>query len=75
MLMYVALFIGIVHANLRGTDFQNLYITIIFDALFAAALGAFVLKRWQFYRIRAKVRNNKLMSKTTIKPEIPDFLE
>jgi len=58
MFMYLALFIGIVHANLRGTDFQNIYITIIFDALFAGALAAFALKRWQFYQIRAKVRKS-----------------
>ncbi len=62
MLMYLALFIGIVHANLRGTDFQNLYIQIIFDSLFVGALAAFVLKRVQFYRIRMKVRKIKKMS-------------
>jgi hypothetical protein len=62
MLIYLALFIGIVHANLRGTDFQTIYIQIIYDALFAGAIAAFVLKRWQFYRIKARVRNNKLMS-------------
>ena len=63
MLMYLALLIGIVHANLRGTDFQSIYITIIFVALFAGALAAFAVKRWQFYRIRTKVRKNKSMSK------------
>jgi len=67
MLMYLALFFGIVHANLRGTDFQNIYITITFDVLFAGALAAFALKRWQFYQIRAKVRKNKLMSQITHK--------
>ena len=38
---------------LRGTDFQNSIITIIYDSLFAAALAAFILKRWQFYRIKS----------------------
>ncbi len=60
MLMYLALFIGVVHANLRGTDFQNIYLAIIFDALFAAALSAFVLKRWQFYRIKMRAKKIKL---------------
>ena len=67
MLMYLALFIGVVHANLQGTDFQNLYITIIYDALFAGALAAFVLKRWQFYRIKARANKNKLMSQSNNK--------
>jgi predicted ferric reductase len=45
MLMYVVLFFGIVHANLIGTDFHNFGITIIFDVLFLASVGAFFLKR------------------------------
>lgn len=61
-LMYLALFVGIVHANLIGLDFGNLYIKIIFDGLFAAALGAFVLKRIQFIRLRAKVKKARLMA-------------
>jgi len=60
MLMYLALFIGVVHANLRGNDFQNIYLAIIYDALFAAALAAFVLKRWQFYRIKMRAKKIKL---------------
>jgi methionine sulfoxide reductase heme-binding subunit len=40
-LMYLALFFGIIHANLIGIDFGNLYIKIIFDGLFATALAAF----------------------------------
>lgn len=67
MLMYLALFIGVVHANLQGTDFQNLYITIIYDALFLGALTAFGLKRWQFYRIKARANKNKLMSQSNNK--------
>ncbi len=65
MLIYLALFIGVVHANLRGTDFQSVYIQIIYDTLFAGVLAAFVLKRWQFYRIRLKVRKIKVMSQNT----------
>ncbi len=63
MLMYVALLIGLVHANLQGTNFQNLTIQIIYDTLFAAVVAAFVLKRYQFYRIKQRVRKNKIMSK------------
>jgi hypothetical protein len=57
--MYLALFIGVIHANLRGTDFQNIYIQIAFDAIFASALFAFGLKRLQFYRIKSRVKKNQ----------------
>jgi DMSO/TMAO reductase YedYZ heme-binding membrane subunit len=59
-MMYLALFIGVVHANLRGADFPNIFFQIIYDGLFTATLVAFGLKRWQFYRI--KNRKNKLTS-------------
>lgn len=58
--MYVALFFGVVHANLRGMDFSNVYLMIIYDGLFAAVLVAFVLKRLQFYRIKS--RRKKLVN-------------
>lgn len=58
-LMYVALFFGVVHANLWGMDFQNVYLTVIYDGLFAAALVAFGLKRLQFFRI--KTRRKKMV--------------
>jgi DMSO/TMAO reductase YedYZ heme-binding membrane subunit len=57
-LMYVALFFGVVHANLAGMDLQNMFIMIIYDALFAGVVAAFVLKRWQFHRIRARKNNS-----------------
>jgi DMSO/TMAO reductase YedYZ heme-binding membrane subunit len=53
-LMYIALFFGVVHANLAGRDFASLYVKVIFDALFAAAIFAFILKRYQFYQLKAK---------------------
>jgi DMSO/TMAO reductase YedYZ heme-binding membrane subunit len=53
-LMYVALFFGIVHANLLGTDFENIAVLIIFNGLFVAVLAAFVWKRWQFYRMKTR---------------------
>lgn len=46
-LMYVVLLLGIVHANLIGTDFENFGIMLIYNALFAAALAAFALKRYR----------------------------
>jgi DMSO/TMAO reductase YedYZ heme-binding membrane subunit len=58
-LMYLALFIGVVHANLRAVDFQNIYITIIYDGLFAGALAAFCLKRWQFYLKKTRMKKFK----------------
>jgi hypothetical protein len=45
-----------VHANLIGTDFQNIAITFVYDALFVGAIGAFVLKRLQQYRLRNRVK-------------------
>ena len=56
-LMYVALFFGVVHANLIGFDLQNIYFKVVYDALFAGVLVAFGLKRWQVHRIKAR-RNN-----------------
>lgn len=53
-LMYVALFFGIVHADLSGTDFENLAVLVVFNGLFVAALAAFGWKRWQFYRLKAR---------------------
>lgn len=54
-LMYLALFFGVVHANLSGTDFlQNTFITFTFNILFAVAIAAFALKRWQFHKMKAK---------------------
>jgi DMSO/TMAO reductase YedYZ heme-binding membrane subunit len=53
-LMYVALFFGIVHANLLGTDFENIAVMVIFNGLFAVVLAAFVWKRWQFYRMKTR---------------------
>lgn len=58
-LMYVALFFGIVHANLIGRDFDNLFILITFNALFAAAIAAFVFKRYQTYRLKKKMKDKK----------------
>jgi len=66
-LMYLALFVGIVHANLIGVDFSNVYIKIIFDGLFVGALAAFVLKRLQFVRLRARVKKAKLMAQANNK--------
>jgi predicted ferric reductase len=53
-LMYVALFFGIIHATLSGTDFQNPIILLVYYVLFAAAIGAFIIKRVQLYRMKQK---------------------
>jgi hypothetical protein len=52
--MYVALFFGVVHANMWGFDFENGFIVVIYDGLFVLALAGLVLKRWQFHRIKQK---------------------
>jgi methionine sulfoxide reductase heme-binding subunit len=59
-LMYLALFLGVIHANLAGLDFQKIYLMGIYDGLFAGVLVAFGLKRLQFYRIKA--RKNTLVN-------------
>jgi predicted ferric reductase len=56
--MYVALFFGVVHANLWGFDFENGFIAVIYDGLFVAAIAAFVLKRWQFHRIKTRMKKS-----------------
>lgn len=58
-LMYLALFFGIVHANLIGTDFDSLYILVAFNALFAASIAAFVIKRYQTYKLKQKLKQRK----------------
>jgi DMSO/TMAO reductase YedYZ heme-binding membrane subunit len=60
-LIYIALFFGIVHANLLGVDFQNAAITVIYDALFTGVIIAFFLKRLQQYRLKRRIKQ-KLLS-------------
>lgn len=55
-LMYAALFFGVVHANLLGSDLQSIVLKVVYDGLFAAALVAFGLKRWQFYQLKARIK-------------------
>lgn len=55
VLMYVALLFGIIHANMSGKDLIiNSIVMITLNVLFAAAILAFAIKRWQFYRIKRK---------------------
>jgi DMSO/TMAO reductase YedYZ heme-binding membrane subunit len=61
MLMYLALFFGVVHANLLGQDLiGNIAIRVVYNVLFATVLFAFVLKRWQFYNIRQRMKQYAL---------------
>lgn len=62
-LMYVALFFGIVHADLSGSDFENFAVLIVFNGLFVAVLAAFVYKRWQFYQLKVRIKKRKEVSK------------
>jgi predicted ferric reductase len=54
-LMYVVLLFGVVHANLIGSDFQNLGIMLIFNALFIASLAGFAFKRYRSYQLKRKI--------------------
>ncbi len=58
-LMYVVLLFGIVHANLIGDDFQNPWIMVMFNALFAAAIASFAIKRYRNYRQKNMVAVSK----------------
>jgi predicted ferric reductase len=62
-LMYAALFFGLVHGILSGRDFMNPAILVVFSVLFAAAVAAFALKRWQFYRIKRRKKPQDTYSK------------
>lgn len=64
-LMYVALFFGVVHADLLGMDFEDPVFIVIYNGLFVVVLAAFVYKRWQFHQIR--VRSRKRLSANTSK--------
>lgn len=44
-LIYIALFFAIVHGNLIGTDFQNIYFNILYNGLFIGVIAVFILKR------------------------------
>jgi len=66
-LLYVALFFGVVHANLLGQDFQSVALQIIYDSLFATVLVAFALKRYQYYRLKARVKKAKMMAQANNK--------
>ncbi len=57
-LMYVALFFGVVHANLLGEDLQSLPLRLIYNGLFAATLVGFALKRWQFHQVRVQMQKS-----------------
>ncbi|MBP2144993.1 putative ferric reductase [Methanofollis sp. W23] len=46
MLMYAALFLIVVHANLIGTDFGDPIVRVVVNGAFVGVLGGFVVKRW-----------------------------
>jgi predicted ferric reductase len=70
-LMYVVLFFGIIHANLLGSNFQNVGIAAIYDALFAASMAGLILKRYQNYQTRKAINAKKnTQSLTSSKPAI-----
>jgi len=67
LLIYVTLTFGIVHANLLGSSFfDNFAITAIYDGLYAASIGAFMLKRYQNYQLKKKKQaNNQINHKNS----------
>jgi len=53
-LTYIALFFGIIHANLIGEDFEIPGIMLIFDVLFLSSLASFTYKRYKNYQLKRK---------------------
>ena len=49
-LIYVALLFAIVHGNLIGTDFQNIFVSILYNGLFIGVIAVFAFKRIQQYK-------------------------
>jgi DMSO/TMAO reductase YedYZ heme-binding membrane subunit len=66
-LTYIALFFGIIHANLIGEDFEIPGIMLIFDALFLSSLASFTYKRYKNYQLKRK-QTQTSSSNSTIKP-------
>jgi len=56
-LMNIVLLLGIVHANLVGTDLRTTAINAVFNMLFAASIMAFILRRPKQYRTRMMRRH------------------
>ena len=51
-LIYVASLLGIVHANFSRSNFQEIGIVVIFEALFVASVGVFTYKRCRNYPLK-----------------------
>ncbi len=68
MLMYLALFFGVVHANLFGMDLQNIGFRIVYLGLFGAAVSAFGLKRWQLHQIKERTKKLQANNSKTSPP-------
>ncbi|QYZ78017.1 hypothetical protein E2N92_00520 [Methanofollis formosanus] len=54
MLMYAALFLIVVHANLIGTDLGDPVVRVVVNGAFVVVVGAFVVKRWRRRKVRKK---------------------
>ncbi len=65
-LMYIVLFLGIIHANLLGSNFQNVGIAAIYDILFVASMAGLALKRYQNYKIRKTRQETNNKKSTTV---------
>lgn len=55
MLMYAALLIVFVHANLIGTDLGDPVVRVVVNGAFVVVVGAFVVKRWRRRKKRSTV--------------------
>ncbi|QSZ68231.1 hypothetical protein RJ40_12370 [Methanofollis aquaemaris] len=56
MLMYAALLLVVVHANLIGTDFGDPVVRVVVNGAFVVVVGAFVAKRWRGRRKKVEGR-------------------
>lgn len=55
-LMYLILTFVIVHGNLIGTDFGNPILLVIMNALYIFTIFTFILKRYQYYQRKQKIK-------------------
>jgi len=55
--MYIALFFGIIHANLLGGDLQNPIVRTILNLLFITSIATFSLKRYQ------QIKQNRMIKR------------
>ncbi len=63
VLNYIALLFVYIHGVLIGTDFQNLGILILFSAMLIISISSFLLKRYQKYSRKKRLKKRQEVNK------------